>query len=207
MSNKNIGNDVTPGSAGAIEVVDGYTQKIDNLATNGLAGVSNSLAYRVHKIEKHFHGREKWFGLAASPSGETHRADRMDGAIQPFQLTAGDNDFNATWTQILGSSDTPVTSGSVYFDAHRYLVTSTNSTSPYIIQIITGESTDFASKLSNEQFTETPYVAATNNNDSGIEDVMTIRVAVGEKVWARCACVGQNGTTLDFYFGIHEYAG
>lgn len=193
MSNKKlIGNDEAPASAGAISVVDGYTQKIDNLATNGLSGVSNSLAYRVQEIERHFHGREKWFGAAASPSGETHIADRMDGAISPFQLVAGNNDFNASWTQLLGSSDTPVAVGSAYFDAHRFLVTTTNSTSAFIIQIVSGESADIAAKIAAEQFTETPYISATNNSDSGIEELMTIRLAVGIKVWARCACVGQN---------------
>lgn len=67
--------------------------KIDKKTTDGLSGVNNSLSYRVEEIEKHFHGREKWFGLAASPSGETHRADRMNGAILPFQLEAGDSAF------------------------------------------------------------------------------------------------------------------
>lgn len=181
-------------------------EKIDKLATDGLDGVNNSLSYRVEEIEKHFHNREKWFGLAAVASGETHVADRMGGGIAPFQLTAGNDDFGS-WVQILGSSDTPVQSGMVKFDAHRFIVTDTNSTLPYIIQIVVGESADIAAKIAAEEFTEAPYVAATNNIDSGISDILTSRVSAGVKVWARVCCIGGNGTTIDLYMGIHEYSG
>jgi hypothetical protein len=158
----------------------------------------------IYEVEHHLHNRERWFGAAASPSGETHVADRMDGAILAFQLTAGNNDFGS-WVQILGSSDTPIVSTMTKFDGHRFMVTSTNSTSPYVFHVITGESSGFAAKLADNEYMEVPYISATNNNDSGISDVISIRVDAGAKVWARCACVGQNGTTIDIYFGIHEY--
>jgi len=180
--------------------------KIDSLKTDGLEGINNSLAYRVHEIEKHLHNNEKWFGLAAVPNAEIHRADRMDGVILPFTLTAGNNDFGS-WVQVLGSSDTPVTTGCLKFDLHRFLVTTTNSTSAFIIQVVKGESADIAAKLASEDYSEFPYISATNNADSGINDILDTRVSVGEKLWARCACVGQNGTTIAFYFGIHEYIG
>lgn len=159
----------------------------------------------VIEIENHLHNYEKWFGLAGTPAGETHRADRMDGAIAPFQLAAGNNDFNATWLQVLGSSDTPVTSGKTKFDLHRMIVTDTNSTDPFIIQIVTGESAGIAAKLTAEDFDEFPYVSATNNNDSGISEIIDKRCDVGEKVWMRCANVGGNGSLIDLYIGIHEY--
>jgi len=180
--------------------------KIDSATTLGLAGANNSLAYRIEEIEKHFHNREKWFGLAAVASGELHVADRMAGGIQPFILTAGNDDFGA-WVQVLGSSDTPVTSEAEKYDSHRLLVTTTNSTNPFIIQVIAGESADFATKLAAEEFTEAPYVSGTNNNDSGISNIMSSRVTAGVKAWARCACIGANATTISLYFGIHEYQG
>lgn len=180
--------------------------KIDNLATDGLSGVSNSLAYRVEEIEKHFHNREKWFGVAASPSGETHVADRMGPGIAPFALVSGNDDFGS-WVQILGSSDTPVVAGMVSFDAHRFLVTTTDSTAVFKVQVIAGESADLAALVSAETFTEAPYVSATNNADSGIGDIMSSRVLTGVKVWARCICIGQNAKTINAYFGLHEYEG
>jgi len=189
-----------------VDTIGGYTKKIDDFTTTGLLGVNNSLAYRVHEIEKHFHNREKWFGAAVTPSGETHVADRMAGGVSPFTLTAGNDDFGA-WVQILGSSDTPVQSGMAKFDAHRFLVTSTNSTSPFIVRVVGGESADIAEKIANEEFTEAPFISATNNNDSGISDIISSRIPVGIKAWERAACIGGNGNTLDFYIGIHEYVG
>ena len=158
----------------------------------------------TNEIERHLHSQEKWFGAATTPSGETHIADRMVGGIDPFTLTAGNDTFGA-WLQVLGSSDTPVSTGMTKFDAHRFMVTSTDSTLPFIIQIATGESAGLAAKIAAEEFTEAPYVSATNNNDSGIQDILSIRISAGEKVWARAACIGGNGNTIDFYYGIHEY--
>jgi len=124
--------------------------------------------------------------------------------IAAFQLTSGNNAFGS-WLQVFGSSDTPITSGETKFDLHRILFTDTNSTDPFIIQIVTGESADIAAKLIAEDFNEFPYISATNNNDSGITELIDKRCDVGEKVWMRCANVGGNGTLLDFYCGIHEY--
>jgi hypothetical protein len=167
-------------------------------------GQMDTIEEEVIEIEEHLHNREKWFGLAAVPNGEIHRADRVGGTIQPFQLVSGNNTFGQ-WVQILGSADTPIETGKTYFDAHRYMVTSTNSTTPFIIQIAAGESAGLAGKIANEEFTEVMYISATNNNDSGIEEVMSIRVPAGQKIWARCADIGGNGTNINFYYGIHEY--
>lgn len=276
----------------ALFLVDGYTEKVDDLASDGLAGVEDSVAYRAHANEKHHHNFEKWFGDALEDGGyeiagttlpdfdgsyfktgeeggdsaytnrdgvgflwwdgvdswivsavlgtegtdyfkrtdpsqigaytnqgsatgtvtgadiddENHVADRMDGVIAAFTLTSGNNDFGS-WLQVLGSDDTPITAGSANFDLHRIIVTDTTSTDVFIIQIVTGESAGIATKLITEDFNEFPYIAATNNNDSGISEIIDKRSDVGEKVWMRCANVGGNATTLEFYLGIHEYEG
>lgn len=135
---------------------------------------------------------------------ESHVADRMDGVIVAFQLVAGNNVFGS-WVQVLGSEDTPITSGKAKYDFHRLMITSTNSTRPFIIQIVFGESADIAAKLLAEDFDEFPYISATNNNDSGVSELFDERHNVGEKAWMRCADVGGNGTTIDLYLGIHEY--
>ena len=164
----------------------------------------NNIETEVIEIEKHLHNYEKWFGAAASPSGETHVADRMDGVISPFALLSGTSDFGS-WVQVLGSSDTPVQTGKTKLDLHRVLVTSTDSTATFIVQIVTGESAGIAAKLAAEDFDEFPYISATNNNDSGISEIIDKRCDVGEKVWMRCACVGQTAKTINIYFGLHEY--
>lgn len=182
------------------------TSKLDSAPSDGLDGTNDSIAYRIGEIERHLHNTEKWFGAAAIPDAELHVAGRMAGGIQPFVLTAGNDDFGA-WVQVLGTNDTPVTTGMVNFDARRILVTDTNSTNPFIVQVVSGESSEIAAKIASEQFSEAPYISATNNNDSGVEEIMVRRTAVGEKVWARCACIGSSGSTFSFYFGIHEYEG
>jgi hypothetical protein len=180
--------------------------KIDNEAVLGLQGTNNSLAYKVHEIGRHFHNRAKWFGEAATPSGETHVADRVGGATTTFTLTSGNSDFGS-WVQILGSADTPVCAGCQYYDGHEYLVTSTSATATYIVQLAIGESLELADRITNEEFSEVLYVAASNLNDSGVGMVMGSRLPSGSKLWARCACIGQNAKTIDFYIGLHEYEG
>lgn len=158
----------------------------------------------VKEIERHLHNREKWFGLAGTPSGETHRADRMAGGVSPFQLVAGNNAFGS-WVQIIGSDDTPVHSDMTKMDAHRVMVIDTNSINPFITQLIAGESSEIAALLAAEEFTEFPYISQSNLNDSGISEILTRRATSGVKVWARTCCIGGNGNTIDFYIGVHEY--
>lgn len=166
--------------------------------------ILENIEEEVIEIEKHLHNYEKWFGLAAVPSGEVHRADRMAGATASFQIVAGNNTFGS-WVQVLGSADTPIQAGKTKFDFHRVLVTATNSTRPFIVQIVSGESSGIVAKLAAEDFDEFPYISATNNNDSGISDVIDKRLNSGEKVWMRCADIGGNATTFNFYIGLHEY--
>lgn len=158
----------------------------------------------IENVEHHFHNNEKWFGLAGTPIGETHRADRMDGLIQPFQLIAGASAFGS-WVQIFGSGDSPVVPGMTRGDSHRAMITETNSTNPFIIQLIAGEYVDIIANLLAQEFTEFPYIAATNAIESGITEVMSKRFTQGVKLWARCACVGATGTNISFYIGLHEY--
>lgn len=168
------------------------------------SGKITDIAAETKEIELHIHNHERWFGIAAVPSAEVHRADRMSGTILPFQLIAGNNAFG-DWVEVLGSNDTPIKAENNFFDFHRILVTNTNSTNTFIIQFIIGESSDFAAKLLAGNYNEIPYKAATNNNDSGVGDLIAYRHNSGEKVWMRCADVGGNGTNINLYFGIHEY--
>ena len=166
---------------------------------------SSAAAAEIYETEKHLHNREKWFGDAAGgATGETHVADRMGGSVIPFALLTGNADWGS-WVQVLGSTDTPVQDGKKKFDAHRFLVTTTDSTEAFNVQVIAGESADLAALVAAEAMTEAPFISATNNGDSGISDIMSIRVDVGTKVWARAVCIGQDAKTTNIYFGIHEY--
>jgi len=94
--------------------------KIDAEATLGLTGVLDSLAYRVHEIERHLHSSASWFGVANTPTA-TKKADRIGTCTGPFVIDGGDSSAAPTWgawVQILGSEDTPARTDQVYFDPH-----------------------------------------------------------------------------------------
>lgn len=158
----------------------------------------------INIIQSHNHNRERWFGVAAAPIGETHVADEMNGVLSAFRLTSGNSDFGA-WVQIMGSEDTPISPGYTMMDVHEYLVTNVSLAGVYVVEVAAGEYADLPNRIANKEYTTTVYTASTTANDAGIYSIMSSRVPTGTKVWARVACVGQNAKTFDFYFGFHEY--
>jgi hypothetical protein len=173
-------------------------EKIDELATLGLAGVNNSLAYRVHEIERHVHSYEKWFGVAATPSG-THKADRLGQGIVSFQVDGGNLVFGP-WVQILGSADT-----TEKYDLHKIFVTDVQETVPYFIQFAFGADGDAA--VAAGTFTEFVLRVNATNSDRTEIPINCRRQTAGTLGWARCLALGTNTGTLNFYFGLHTYEG
>lgn len=176
--------------------------KIDKKAVDGLLGTEDSLAYKVHEIERHVHSYEHYFGLAAVPNGEIHRADHM--IMTPFQMDAG-NDTWGSWLQILGSSDTPHVGAAAKFDVNRLYIsdveTDTNKT---LIQIGYGSSGAVA--LAADDITEIFCTPAKNARQDPYH-IQGQRQSAGTKCWIRCWVDGQNTSTVDFHFSFHEYEG
>ena len=199
---------------GKVDTVDGIvdditidTSKIDDVTVDGLAGTADSLAYKVHEIEKHHHNAEKWYGLAGTPAAETHRMDRITLLVEPFQADAGNNTWGS-WLQVIGSSDTPEVAGNAYIDLHRIIIVShEHNNNVYALQFVCGESAAIAAKITAEDFTETMMVSGGGNTETGPVTIKGRRLAVGEKCWIRIWAKGRNTGTLDFYIGIHEYPG
>ena len=174
--------------------------KIDNYATDGLLGVSNSLAYRVHEIEKHFHSEEHWYGTDGDGTGST--ANNLD----VWTTTAGTGEAYGAEVQLLGANDISNSDFSftpVKFDAHSILVTTANQTDDlYMIQIWSGTGTFGEATL----ISEFPYYVASAFTESGIIRIQMPRQAVATKLWARCKCTA-NGGTISFIIGVHAYVG
>ena len=180
--------------------------KIDLKATDGLAGVKNSLAYRTHEIETHFHSYERWCEKAGTPSGEDTicvPVGDADGA-GVFQPDAGDDDWGS-WLQIVGATDTPVVTGGVYYELHKLLVTATELNEIYFLQIAFGATG--AAGLAADDYITTAFIPASNAIDSAPVTVQSKRIAVTTKAWIRLMCPGQDTATLNFLFGLHEYPG
>ncbi len=174
--------------------------KIDGYTTLGLAGTNNSLAYRVHEIEKHFHSMERWYGTDGDGTGSV--ANNMT----EWQLTAGTSSAFGTEVQLLAADDVNATDFNitpVKFDMHRVFVTASSiNDKNYIIQFWAGTGTFGEASL----LTEVPYRTGSNVAEVAPIEVQMPRLAVNSKVWARVKCE-TNAGTLDFIVGIHAYQG
>jgi hypothetical protein len=167
--------------------------KIDNQTTDGLLGVSNSLAYRLHELERHIHNEETWWGRNA---GGTDLAVQND--LTSWQLTAGTSEAFGAWVQL--TDGTQFTEG-VRFDAHRIMITAVSETDDlYYIQLGTGEAGAQVVK------TTAPFYAASNFSNAGPIDIVKNRELNTVKLWARCKCQADSGT-INFVLGIHSYEG
>lgn len=174
--------------------------KIDEQATLGLLGTSNSLSYRVHEIEKHFHSIERWFGTDGDGTGS------VANNLAQWQLTAGTGGAFGTEVQLLGANDVNATDFGftpVLFDLHRVnVVDSSVADKNYIVQIWSGTTTFGAATLR----TELPYRTGSNVAEVSPISCQMSRIPVAEKVWARVKCE-TNSATLDIIVGIHAYVG
>jgi hypothetical protein len=180
--------------------------KIDDHEVNGLLGVTDSLAYKTHEIERHLHSYERAFEIATVPNGEIHVADRIGDGSGAFQVDAGNDDWGA-WIQVLGSSDTPVIAGGKFFNFHRMSVVDVErSLSVHFIQMGFGE-TGAEALASNETTELPPYKPQSVNAEPYPLVIQSRRIAAGTKVWIRIKIPGQATGTLDFYPAIHEYEG
>lgn len=178
-------------------------QKIDSAATQGLAGTNNSLAYRVHEIERHVHSNERWFGAAAVANGEIHVADSITTVDTAFQMDAG-NDTWGSYLQILGSSDTPAGTGNAKFDLHRLAVVAVeNANATHLVQVVFGATG--AAGLTAGTYTEFVFHPQSVQGAETIVNFQSRRITVGTKGWIRCWVSGANTSTVDFLFGLHEY--
>jgi len=90
-------------------------------------------------------------------------------------------------------------------DAHRILITDVERDKQITrIQITGGEDADVSLAAGNyTEFMITPQKDAKQTP----VDFMTGRADSAVKGWARCWVNGQNTGTVDFFIGIHEYAG
>jgi len=183
----------------------GGTHKIDDLATVGLLGVKNSLAYRIMELERHFHNVERWWGALVAPD-ETNAIEA--NVNRPFVAASGDNTWGAA-IPILGTDDNPVLATDAKFDIHRLLVTDLDDdTTPWRVRVIWGSGTS-ADAITAGQWTEMMTVtnAVPGNRAGGSPiDVIMRREDIGVKIWAQ-VWNDTDAEELSFFTGYHGYVG
>jgi hypothetical protein len=173
--------------------------KIDEETVDGLLGANNSLAYKVHEIERHLHNSEFWYG----DDGDTtmSRANNHN----PWTLTASASvNTYGTEVQLGDGSDIVVDRATcVKFDLHKIAVTESSvNDKNYTIQFWTGIGIFSAATF----LTEVVYRTGGNSAEAQPIPVICPRVSVGSKLWARVKCETGSGT-VDILVGVHCYDG
>ena len=182
-----------------------YANRIDSLAVGGLSSVYNSLAYRVAEIERHFHGRERWWGALAAPD-ETNAIEA--NVTRPYVAASGADTWGVA-IPVVGTDDAPAQAADVYFDVHRLMIVDLDDeTDPWRIRLIYGTGTS-AAAIGAGQWTEMIVESnAVPGNRAGASpvEVMMPRVAAGTKLWAQ-VWNNTNLEELSFFIGVHGYEG
>ena len=155
----------------------------------------------------------RWFGLAGTPAGETHHADRTGAGANtaecaPTVVDAGNDDWG-TWTQILGSTDTPCDSGrATHYVINRLIVSATEAVAQrYMFQVAFQEDAPADDPGANDVYTEGEVVS---HGTASLAPVLPVeisapRVAAGTKAWMRVRAPNVDTSTFSFYFGMVEY--
>ncbi len=184
--------------------------------TSTIVALARKSAKEAWETEHHFHNGDFGFGVAASPSGETHIADRVGtGAAgaeaAPFVLDAGNDDWGS-WTQVMGSSDTPVTEASTatHYDMNEMTVVATEDDDQrYMWQMVVQEDAPADDPQDGDKATEGEFyihaAALFGNPVLPTRIFRCYRVATGTKAWMRLRAPNQNTSTASFYLYMHPY--
>jgi hypothetical protein len=191
-------------------------QKIDKATTLGLAGTSNSLSYRVHEIEKHFHNFERWFGKSADQTGvnpwATSASTYTAGAMPvSYVATSGNDDYGADANDealVWGLYDTLSVGGVVQtkLDFHQILFRTASNQTLNILRIVYGSGT-LADAITAGQFSEYPVLIdpATGGSVDIVIAIMMPRITIGtHKVWVQNKNASDD-STVGFLVGAHGY--
>ncbi len=194
-------------AVGALDTSDlatilGYTEKIDDAATDGLTGTSNSLAYRVNEIEKHMHSRGRFWGS----NGAATETNAIDANVDtPFVAVSGNDDWGVA-IPICGTGDDPTDLSYAKFDAHFVLVTDTDHATPYRLRFVYGTGTS-GEAIAADQWSEGMFITSTGPFSSGVPlGGQMPRVDVGTKLWCQ-VWNATSGSNVDFFWGCHGYIG
>jgi len=186
---------------GTVEAVGGITDA-ESLTkdTATVVALAQMAAKEAWDVEKHFHGPERWLGLAGAAEG-----------FAPFAIPVDDGGGGAgtfgAWTEVFDAADTPIIAGSTHYDPHRLLLADIPLTKKIILlQFAWGPVA--ATAYGDGDYTEAyafPEKAATGQ--AMPIEIRFPRLAVGTLIWCRAkqdtAVVGDG--TVDFFVGIHEY--
>jgi hypothetical protein len=147
----------------------------------------------VEEIEHHLHNSERWIGNGG-----------VEDSLTGYTIISGNGAFGSE-TEILTNIQTPLTSGKLFFDLHKFNPLSVSSATTYYLRIIYGTGT-VAEAETAKQYTTICIISTgtgANIKGSAIEYMMK-RLPTGTKIWAKCKNA-TNLATITGLFGLHEY--
>jgi hypothetical protein len=184
------------------------TQKIDKKAVDGLLGISNSLAYKVHEIEKHLHSSGRFFGYSGTPN-----ATATIMSLTPWNLVSGAGTYGTAVQIFKGDENFDLPFTPTHFDPHRLFIEDASADGLYKIRIANsgwnGSShtyANMAAAVAAGKYTESLIAIADNKKPEGSIAVQTGRATVGSMVWAQ-VWSSVNGADIDGIVGVHTYVG
>lgn len=174
---------------------DAATVKIDGAAVLGLAGTADSLAYKVHEIEKHFHNTGRWYGFSSNNLSE--------GALTSFQVTAG-NAARGTELLVYTGTGLPDTK----FDFHAMKVTAVGNANRLTFlefySIVKGTPVVSAATKADEKLTKAGHGLALNDRvmitnagtTTGIDLYTVYYVGTKDTDWFTLSTTVDNGVPV-----------
>jgi hypothetical protein len=162
--------------------------KLDAAAVDGLAGTADSLAYKVHEIERHFHNSEQVYGKAS----DTMAADTP----VKFTVTGGNN---AWGTEVLLTDGTVIESGSSTkkFDLNTMYITDVDAANKisvleFLYASLAAAVTSVATSDANDNFTKSGH-GLVNGDKIVLSSIVT---TTGINAYTVYYVVGMSGDTF-----------
>lgn len=182
--------------------------KIDSEEVDGLLGVDDSLAYKVHEIEGHLHSAGRFFGYSGTPN-----ATALLTSITPWNLVSGTGDYGTAVQIFLGDEDFDLPFTPYKFDPHRLFAIDVSADAIYKIRIANSQWTGsahtyatMASAVTANKYTESILQITSTKEPAASIPVQTGRAVYGSKVWAQ-VWSSTNGADIDILLGVHAYIG
>ncbi len=196
MSGKGVG--YTSGINAYGRKIFDETEKIDNIASDGISGVQGSLAYTLATLSEHTFNALQWHGKDAGD-------DLMNrDSVSSWSVTAGTSQAYGTEVQISDGTEIEDGDPAKYYDLHRILITTNDAVAAttFKIEFWYGTGLFANSTLLTECVAE---FSSPSDNTSSIE-LSSPRIMCNNNLWARVKA-SVNSKSLTFIIGLHVYTG
>ena len=183
-------------NSGKIDTIIAETDKIDNVAIDGLDGVEGSLGYQSSALYAHTFSALQWYGK----DGGDNLLNRA--SVTPWAVVAGTSQAYGSEVQL--SDGTEIESGSAVksYDLHRVMVTTNDATGATTFKLEFWYGTGLFATAT--LLTECVTVFNSALDNSGSIEIASPKIKCNNKLWVRVKS-SVNSKSLSFILGVHTY--